>query len=50
MIRSSCGARMDWMVGGTGGSTDAIGSFVSSRLRMPGTMRRAATSTMNGTE
>ncbi len=43
-------ARSVAMVGGTGGSTEASGSFMSSRPRMPGTMSRATISTMKGTE
>ena len=50
MIRSSWGARSVAVVGGVGGSTEASGSFVSSRLRMPGTNSRAATRTMKGND
>ena len=48
MIRSIWGARSVAVVGGVGGSTEAIGSLASPSWRSPGTMRRAATSTTKG--
>ena len=50
ITRPSWGARVAAMVGGGGGSTEAMGSSSSCSWRMPRTSNRAATSTMKGSE